>query len=848
MHAGLRERGTPKPMKNHARVVVIGGGVVGVSTLYHLAKKGWSDVVLVERRELTSGSTWHAAGLLPLFNLSYSVGQIHKYSVGLYKTLEAETGQNVGFSVCSNIRLARTKDRWDEFMYYAGVAATIGVKVNVLTPDEVKAIWPLCETDGIIGAIQHPDDGYIQPADLTQALARGARSGGAEIYRNTTVTAIEPTPSGEWLVRTDKGDITCEHVVSATGNFARRTGAMVGLDVPVIPVEHQYIVTERHPAIQERRRQGLPEMGVLREADSSWYMREEAGGLLLGPYEKGAPACYVEGPSEESEYELFQEDLERLMPHIETAIARVPAFGEVGIKKVYNGAIAYTPDGSPIIGPAWDLKNFWLNEGHSFGVTAAGGAGWQLAEWIVEGEPSIDMLGVDPRRFGPYASRGYLKVKNEEAYANVFTPHYPDEERSAARPLKTTPCYGRMQALGAVFGSVYGWERPNWFAPDGYAVPDRELDTDPVLLNHNHPPPDHTGLVRERWSFRRSNYFEHVGNECRNVMEGVGIQDMSAFAKCFVSGPGAEAWLDGLMANRIPKKIGRIHLCHMLSDNGGVRSEFTVYRTAPERFYLVSAGALERHDHDYLQKALPADGSVRMWPVTTAWGVLVIAGPQSRDLLQKLTDADLSNAAFPWLTGKKIDVGHAQAHALRVNFVGELGFELHHPIEMQNTIFDLVMDAGREFGIRPFGIRAMMSMAVEKSYRLVGRELSIEYAALESGLERFVHPNKGQFVGRDALVRWQQRGFNWKFVTMEVEAADADPRGSEPLWADGELVGRATNGGYGWRLGKSLALGMVRPDHAEIGTALDIQILGERRRATVVAESPYDPANTRLRA
>ena len=410
-------------MKTHARAVVIGGGVVGVATLYHLARKGWSDVVLVERRELTSGSTWHAAGLLPLFNMSYSVGQIHKQSVALYKTLEEETGQNVGFSVCSNIRLARTKDRWDEYMYYAGVAKTIGIDVNVLTPDEVKDVWPLCETDGLIGAIQHPEDGYIQPADLTQALARGARTMGAEINRNTTVLGIEQTPSGEWLVKTDKGDITCEHVVSATGNFARKTGAMVGLDVPVIPVEHQFIVTEPHPAIQERHAQGLPEMGVLRESDSSWYMREEAGGLLLGPYEQGAPACYVDGPDENAEYELFQEDLERLMPHIETAVARVPAFAEVGIKKVYNGAIAYTPDGSPIIGPAPGLDNFWLNEGHSFGVTAAGGAGWQLAEWIVEGEPTIDMMGVDPRRFGPYATEGYLIEKNEEAYANVITTH-----------------------------------------------------------------------------------------------------------------------------------------------------------------------------------------------------------------------------------------------------------------------------------------------------------------------------------------------------------------------------------------------------------------------------------------
>ncbi|MYZ48863.1 GcvT family protein [Propylenella binzhouense] len=836
-------------MKSHARVVVIGGGVVGVSTLYHLAKKGWPDVVLVERKELTSGSTWHAAGLLPLFNLSYSVGQLHKYSVALYKTLEAETGQDVGFSVCSNIRLARTRDRWDEYMHYAGVAATIGVRVNVLSPAEVKAIWPLCETDGIVGAIQHPDDGYIQPADLTQALARGARNRGAEIHRNTTVVAIERRPSGEWLVRTDRGDIVAEHVVSASGNFARRTGAMVGLDVPVLPVEHQYIVTEPHPAILARRRQGLPEVGVLRESDSSWYMREEAGGLLLGPYEKGAPACYLDGPAAESEYELFQEDLDRLMPHVETAVARVPAFGEVGIKKIYNGAIPYTPDGSPIVGPAWDLPNFWLNEGHSFGVTAAGGAGWQLAEWIVEGEPSIDMMGVDPRRFGPYATRGYLKAKNEEAYANVFTLHYPDEERAAARPLKTAPCYGRMRALGAVFGSVYGWERPNWFAPEGYSVPAAELDVDDVLLNHNHAPPDWTGTVRERWSFRRSNHFGHVGAECRNVMEGVGLQDMTPFAKCVVSGPGAEAWLDGLLANRIPKAVGRIHLCHLLTKAGGVRSEFTVYRTGPESFYLVSAGALERHDHDVLRKALPADGSVRLRSVTTERGVLVLAGPRARDVLRKLTDADLSNAAFPWLTGRRIDIGHAEADALRVNFVGELGWELHHPIETQNAIFDLVMAAGAEFGIRPFGIRAMMAMAVEKSYRLVGRELSIEYSAYESGLDRFVHPNKGDFLGRDALVRAHAAGERWRFVTLEVHGvSDADARGSEPIWSGAELVGRATNGGYGWRTGKSLALAMVKPEHGEIGTPLEIQILGERRRATVIPESPYDPGNERLRA
>jgi dimethylglycine dehydrogenase len=836
-------------MKDRARAVVIGGGVVGVSTLYHLAKKGWADSVLIERKELTSGSTWHAAGLLPLFNMSYSVGQIHKYSVKFYQELQEETGMNVGFSKVSNIRLARTKDRWDEFMYYAGIAETIGVPLNILTPEEVKEIWPLCETDGILGAIQHPDDGYIQPADLTQALAKGARDRGATIYRNTAVTAIESQPDGTWLVRTDKGDIVAEHIVSATGNFARNTGAMVGLNVPVIPVEHQYIVTEPHPAIVERRKQGLPEMGVLRESDSSWYMREENGGLLLGPYEQGAPVCYVDGPSADSEYELFQEDLDRLMPHIETAITRVPAFGEVGIKKVYNGAIAYTPDGSPIVGPVPGLKNFWLNEGHSFGITAAGGAGWQLAEWIVDGEPTIDMMGVDPRRFGPYATEGYLKEKNEEAYANVFTMHYPDEERGAARPLKTTPVYDRLKSLGGVFGSVYGWERANWFAPEGYAVPAEEIGVGvDVLTNHNHAAPLEDGRIVERWSFRRSNYFEHVGNEVKNVAENVGVLDMSAFAKCWISGPGAEAWLNAILANAVPKKIGRIALCHLLTKHGGVRSEFTVYRQ-PQGFYLVSAGAYEAHDHDILMKLLPTDGSVQMMPMTTQWGVLVLAGPRSRDVLQKLTRASLANADFPWLSGKAINVGPATAHALRVNFVGELGWELHHPIEQQIAIFDRLMEAGAEFGIKPFGIRAMTAMAVEKSYRLIPRELSIEYNAYESGLDRFIKPDKGDFIGRDAVVKAKDEGLKWSFVTLEVDGVtDADARGNEAIYRNGKLVGRATHGAFGFRIGKSIALAMVRPDCAAEGTALEIKILGQIHQARVIAESPYDAENVKLRA
>ena len=811
-------------MKSQARVVVIGGGVVGVAALYHLAKKGWGDdVVLLEKAELTSGSTWHAAGLLPLFNMSYSVGQIHKYSVNLYQELEEETGQPVGFKQVGNLRLAMNQDRMDEYYQYAATARTIGINVQFLTPDEIRKLWPFCNIDGLVGGIFHPDDGYIQPADLTQALAKGARARGARIYRNTPVLAIEQSSSGNWLVKTPNGDITCEHVISATGNYARQTGEMVGLDIPVIPVEHQYIVTEPHPELLKRRENGEPELGVLRESDGSWYLREEAGGFILGPYEKDAPCCYVDGPNPRTEYELFQEDIDRLAPHIEAAMARVPAFGEVGMKKVYNGAIAYTPDGNPIIGPAWGLDNFWLNEGHSFGITAAGGAGWQLAEWIVEGEPTIDMLGVEPRRFGDYATKNYLIEKNQETYAHVFIIHYPDEERPAGRPLRIAPCYGRMKKMGAVFGQKFGWERPNWFATDGM-------------------------VQEDDWSFRRSKWFDAIGKEIANVTENVGLLDMTAFAKCRVSGPGAEAYLDYLVANRLPKKVGGLGLCHALNRRGGVHSEFTIRRESDDSFYLVSAGAWQRLDHDYLQKYMPKDGSVQFTQLTGSNGVFVIAGPKSRELLQRVSRADFSNEAFRWLTAQNIFIDMAPVNTMRLNYVGELGWELHHPIEYQNDIFDALFAAGEDLGLKPFGIRAMDSMRLEKSYRMVGTELSIEYSAYESAMDRFVQPDKGDFLGRDALLAWQKAGLKNLLVTLEVIGVeDADALGNNALFKNGELIGRATGGGFGFRVDKSLALGMVRPELAEAGTELAIDILGKTHVAVVVPESPFDPKNERLR-
>jgi dimethylglycine dehydrogenase len=819
-------------MKTHARVVVIGGGAVGVSTLYHLAQKGWSDVVLLERSELTAGSTWHAAGLLPLFNMSYTVGQLHKYSVDLYKRLPAETGQDVSFHVTGNLRLATNRDRMDEYLKYCGTANTIGVPFQVIGPDEVKKLWPLVELGGkdgtppIVGALYHPDDGHIAPADLTMALRKGARAKGAEIYEHTEVTGVSRTATGEWRLQTTKGEIIAEHVVCATGNYARQTGQMFGINVPAIPVEHQYIVYEESAELKAYRAAGGRELAVLRESDQSYYLREERMGWILGPYEAGAPARFADGVPEWFGKDLFEGDLDRLLPHIEAAQRRVPALEHCGIKDIVNGPISYTPDGSPLIGPAWGVRNLWLNEGHSFGITAAGGSGWQLAEWIVESEPGIDMLAVDPRRYGPYTSKRFVVTKNEETYRNVFTVHYPDEEREEARPLKTSPIYEKLKGMGAVFGQRYGWERANWFAPP---------DVEP----------------RDKWSFRRSNYFEHVGNECRRLRSAAGVIDLTPFTKHIVRGPGAEAWLDHLVANKVPTKVGRMALCHALTKRGGIRSEFTITKLGPDEFYVVSAGAAERYDADYLQKHLPTDGSVQLSNITMQRGCFVLAGPRSREVLAKLTDTPLDNAAFPWLTGQVCEVGMAtDVFLLRVNFVGSLGWELHFPIEYAHHLFEALFKAGAEFGIGMAGMRAMESLRMEKSYRMWGSDLTRDYTPFEAGLDRFVRMNKGDFIGKAALEKQLAAGVPHRFITLEVHGVtDADPLGNEPLFAaDGRIVGRATAGYYGHVLQKSLAIGYIAPEFAEVGTELSIEILGERKRATVVVESPYDPANADLRA
>jgi dimethylglycine dehydrogenase len=819
-------------VKSHVRVLVIGGGVVGVSTLYHLAKKGWTDVALIERTELTAGSTWHAAGLLPLFNMSYTVGQLHKYSVDLYKRLPAETGQDVSFHVTGNLRLATCKERMDEYQKYCGTANTIGVPFEVIAPKRVKELWPLVELGGradtpaIVGALYHPDDGHIAPADLTMALRKGARGAGAEIYEQTEALSIERAASGEWKVRTSKGDITAEHLVLATGNYARQTGRMIGLNVPAIPVEHQYIVYEESPELKAYRQGGGRELAVLRESDESYYLREERLGWILGPYEKGAPARFADGVPDWFGRDLFPGDLDRLVPHVEAAQRRVPALENCGIKDIVNGPISYTPDGSPLIGPAWGLSNVWLNEAHSFGITAAGGSGWQLAEWIVEGEPGIDMLAVDPRRFGAYTSKRYVVQKNEETYRSVFTIHFPDEERPDARPAKTSPVYDKIAAKGAVWGQRYGWERANWFAPSGVERTDR-------------------------WSFRRSNYFEHVGNEARLMRERVGIIDLTPFTKHEVTGAGAEGWLDSLVANKVPAKIGRMALCHALTRRGGIRSEFTITKIADQHYYVVSAGAAERYDSDYLCKSLPADGSVGLHNITNTRGCFVLAGPNSRAVLAQLTDTPLDNTSFPWLTAQTIEAGLAvDVYALRVNFVGALGWELHFPIEYAHHLFDALFEAGKAHGIGMVGMRAMESLRMEKSYRMWGSDMTPDYTPFEASLDRFVRMKKDSFIGKAALERQLAAGVPNRFVTLEVHGVtDADPLGNEPLFdKSGRMIGRATSGYYGHCLKKSLAIGYTRSEFAAPGTPLQIQILGERKQATVLRESPYDPENNDLRA
>ncbi len=832
-------------MKTHVKALVVGGGAVGTSIAYHLARAGWSDVMLLERDELTSGSTWHAAGLLPLFNMSYATTHIHKYSVEFYKTLEAETGLNAGFSIVGNLRMAQTQARMDEYMLYASTAETAGVPCEWMTPAQIKERWPLLRTEDLKGAIYHPTDGYINPADVTMAMAKGARQRGVIIERKWQVDGYEWTGS-EWRVSVtkmvekggnlvpsdDRQVITAEHVVTATGNHAQRTAQLLGIKIPAIPVEHQFIVTEPDPALVDYRKTH-GEHPVLRDADAKWYVREERGGWILGPYERGAPARFAYGVPDTFRADLFPLDLDRIEEEYMSMIHRIPSSETAGLKDDYNGPICYTPDGNPLVGPAPGLRNMWLAEGFSFGITAAGGTGYYLAQMMVEGEAEIDMASLDPKRYGPWMTTEYAVQKNEECYEHVYILHHPDEEREAARPLRTGPVYDRQKALGAQFGQVNGWERPNYYGP---------LDA-PGSFDH------------DARSFRRGGWWQYAVDEARAIRENVGLIDASAFTKHVVKGPGATAFLDQFTCNKLPK-IGRINLTYALTDAGTTRTEYTIVRRGQEDYYLVSAGAWTAYDQDYLFKAI-ADWNaahpgafVTAQDVTTQWGVFAIAGPKSRDVLNALIrDAEpqtvLSNKRFPWLSERRIELGMCPVNAIRVAYTGELGWELHHPIEMQRYLWDQLLAAGAEHGMKLVGARAQNWLRQEKSYRAFGNELGRDATPAEADLPRFIDLSK-EFHGKAAMAA---KGIRSACCTLLIDGPeDADPWGREALYLeDGTKVGRLTSGGYSVAFGKSIGMGYVRPDLAVEGTRLKVRMFDQLWQATVTCDSPYDPTNAAIR-
>ena len=813
-------------MQSQATVVVVGGGCVGANIAHELARRGCTDVALLERTELTAGSTWHAAGLIPVYSFSYSFGRLISKTIEIYEGLEAQTGQAVGWHKCGQLRVANTRARMDEYLNYASIAETQGVRAEIVDPDRVRELWPLFDGHkDIVGGVYNPDDGHIAPADVTQAAAKGARDKGVKIYRDTEVTGFTYQPSGEWRVSTTRGDIVCEHVVTATGNYARQTGALVGLEIPATPVVHQYWVTDAVPELVERQSQGLPEMPVLRDETINGYVREERDGLMFGPYEHPDRLEHfaLNGVPKDFGADLLPEDLESVEANWQMAIDLVPTLGRAGVRRNVRGPICTTPDNLPLVGPAWGLKNFWLAEGVSGGIVMGGGIAHYLSEWIVEGEPSIDLSEIDCRRFGAYAGKQWVATKVKEAFGHNFGLHYPGFEWSAGRPAKTSPCYERLRAERACWGSVYGWEVPNWFAPE---------NVEP----------------RDVWSYREFNYFPYVAGEVEAIRTRAGLLDMTPMTKFEVEGSGAEDWLNSLLANRVPNQPGRIALCHLLTHKGTVRCEFTVSRLSEELFYVVATPRGERHDFDVLWKQLPAGNDVRLRNVTAERGCFTVVGPNSRDVLSAITDGDLDNDAFPWLHARTHNVGWTpDVRLLRVNYEGELGWELYHPIGHQLALYDQLMEAGRDKGLTLAGMRAIESCRLDKSYRAMYRDLNVEHTAWESGLDRFIKLDNRDFVGREALERQREQGLEIELVTLKVETVDADAYMNEGVYRDGNLVGRVTSGAYAHHSGHTISLAYIDVEHSSIGVELEIPLLGQMRKATVIEDSPYDPSNQRPR-
>jgi len=805
-------------IKSHAKVAIIGGGILGVSLLYHLTKEGWKDLVLIEKGELTSGSTWHAAGQCPHMVGSYNLAKVHLHSTNLYKSLEKETGQATGWHGCGSLRLAYKQEDLDWFFYVKGILDNVGAPAEIISTKEVLKIHPFIKLDGIIGGFHTPEDGHTDPTSTTNAMAKGARNGGAKIYRNNRVIDIKARPSGEWEIITENGNIVCEHVVNAAGSFCPEVNQMVGIkNVPSINMIHHYLVTDEHPEIKKLTK----ELPVVRDPISSCYLRQEGKGLLIGIYEKNSKCWALDGMDWKFDMELLEPELDRLEEHLNKGMDRIPQFRNVGIKKIICGPITHTPDDNFFAGPAPGLTNFWMLCAASIGIAQGGGAGKYLAQWITYGDADINMLEFEPRRYLSWVNKNYAIEKCKDQYRRMYVTALPNESIEVGRPIKKTPIYKKLKDLGAIYIDSYGWEKPCWFAKPG---------------------------MREEYSFKRSNAFTYVQKECENVQNNVGLLDLSTFAKYEISGKDSESFLDRLCANRIPKKDGSIVLTHMLNEKGRIQTELTITRFPNNVFYVLSSTASEIRDFDWFNSHLKKGENVSIKNVTLDYGVLVLVGPNSRKVLSQLTSQNLHNNDFPWLKGKEILINKIPVRALRVNYVGELGWELHHPIDQMESLYDSICEVGKKENIINFGTYAVNSLRMEKAYRGWGSELTGEISLVEADMSRFFNlKKKNNFIGAKALQEKAQSGVDIKIVYLEVDVDDADARGNEPVYHNNKVVGVVTSGGYGFRSKKSLAFAYVKSDLAEASN-LEIEIQGKKREAKILPKASYDPENKKLTA
>lgn len=803
-------------MKEEVQVAIVGGGAMGVGLLYHLAHEGWTDTTLLEKGELTSGSTWHAAGLVPHFIGSLNMAKVHAEAPSLYARLEEETGLNGGWHPTGAIRLALTDSEVDWFRYVQGVLTLVGVESHLLSPSEIVERQPLLNVDDVKLGFWTPNDGWSDPSSSTNAMARGARQLGASIERHTLVTAMNQLSDGRWEVVTDKGRLVAEHVVNAAGCYAPQLGEMVGYDVPIVSVIHQYLVTEAIPEVAELDF----DFPVIRDPRASCYYRREIDGLIIGPYERAGAKTYgVDGIDWDLHFHLTPPDHDVLMPWLELAAQRIPVFAEAGIRTTISGPITHTPDSGYLMGPAPGLKNYWVCAGASIGVTQGPGAGKYLAQWMVHGQTEINVAEMDPRRFGThtYPKGPFAEAKAIDEFHEMYQVRPPGEQRFAGRPIKTTPVYDCFDELGAQWMEIFGWERPQYFGQ----------------------PEQHT--------FRRSNALDAVGDEVRGTRERAGIADLTAFTKIEVTGKDAASLLDRLSANKLPGKDGGMRLTHMLTSQGGIECEMTITRLSPDRFYLNSSIMGEIHDLDWLTQHVLENENVAIRDVTNELAILAVSGPRSRDIIQPLTDTDLSNGRFGWLNAKEINVAGVPCIALRVSYVGELGWELHHPIASMLTLYQALVTSGEPHGLVHFGSYAMNEMRIEKGYKAWGSELTTEITPIEARIERFVDQSK-DFIGKEAVVARSKEQLSMVLVYCEVDTEDTECRGNEPVYWNGKLVGITTSGTWSHTSNKSLAFAYVTPDLEQAGSRFEIRIMGEQRNATVLDAPAVDPQNVKLKA